>query len=56
MIGLCLLSINNQFNLEFGMGEALIIGMCFAYALQIIMISKFAPMPMPLTWRLSNLP
>jgi len=43
IIGLCLLSINNQFNFEFGIGEALILGSAFAYALHIIMISKFAP-------------
>jgi drug/metabolite transporter (DMT)-like permease len=43
VLGLCLLSINNQFNIEFGMGEALILGCALAYAMHIIMISKFAP-------------
>ncbi|MDQ6643443.1 MAG: DMT family transporter [Chloroflexota bacterium] len=43
VIGLCLLSLNNQFNLEFGVGEALILGCALAYAMHIIMISKFAP-------------
>jgi drug/metabolite transporter (DMT)-like permease len=43
VIGLCLLSINNQFNLEFGVGEALILGSALAYAMHIIMIGKFAP-------------
>lgn len=43
VIGLILLSINNQFNFEFGLGEALILGCAFAFALHIISISKFVP-------------
>ena len=43
VIGLTLLSINNQFNFEFGLGEALILGCAFAFALHIINISKFVP-------------
>lgn len=43
VIGLCLLSINNQFNLDFGVGEALILGCALAYAIHILMIGKFAP-------------
>ena len=43
VVGLCLLSINNTFNLVFGVGEALILGCALAFAMQIIMISKFAP-------------
>lgn len=43
VIGLTLLSINNQLNFEFGLGEALILGCAFAFALHIISISKFVP-------------
>lgn len=43
VIGLTLLSINNQFSFEFGLGEALILGCAFAFALHIISISKFVP-------------
>ena len=43
VVGLCLLSINNTFNLAFGIGEALLLGCAVAFAMQIIMISKFAP-------------
>ena len=43
VIGLTLLSINNQFNFEFGLGEALILGCALAFALHIISISKFVP-------------
>ncbi len=43
VIGLTLLSINNQFTFEFGLGEALVLGCAFAFALHIISISKFVP-------------
>ena len=43
LVGLCLLSINNSFNLVFGVGEALILGCALAFAMHIVMISKFAP-------------
>ncbi|MHB8596033.1 MAG: DMT family transporter [Ktedonobacteraceae bacterium] len=43
VIGLILLSINNQFSFEFGLGEALMLGCAFAFALHIISISKFVP-------------
>jgi drug/metabolite transporter (DMT)-like permease len=43
VVGLCLLSINNSFNLVFGVGEALILGCALAFAMHIVMISKFAP-------------
>ena len=43
VVGLCLLSINNTFNLVFGIGEALLLGCAVAFAMQIIMIGKFAP-------------
>lgn len=43
LIGLTLLSVTNQFNLVFGLGELLILGCAFAFALHIVCISKFAP-------------
>jgi drug/metabolite transporter (DMT)-like permease len=43
IIGLFLLSVNNTFNLEFGVGEVLILGCALAFAMHIVMISKFAP-------------
>jgi drug/metabolite transporter (DMT)-like permease len=43
VIGLTLLSMNNSFHLTFGFGELLILGAAFAFAMQIVCISKFAP-------------
>lgn len=43
LLGLTLLSVNNQFNLTFGFGEILILGGAFAFALHIVCIGKFAP-------------
>lgn len=43
VLGLFLLSLNRQFSLAFGPGEWLILGCAVAFALQIILISKFAP-------------
>jgi len=43
VVGLCLLSINNTLNLAFGVGEALLLGCAVAFAMQIIMIGKYAP-------------
>jgi drug/metabolite transporter (DMT)-like permease len=43
LLGLFLLSVNSQFNLSFGTGEWLILGCAVAFALQIVLISKFAP-------------
>jgi drug/metabolite transporter (DMT)-like permease len=43
LLGLALLSITNSFNLVFGLGEVLILGCAFAFALHIVCISKFAP-------------
>ena len=43
VVGLGLLSINDSFNLVFGVGEALILGCALAFAMHIVMISKFAP-------------
>lgn len=41
LLGLTLLSINKDFNLSFGLGEALILGCAVAFALHIVCISKF---------------
>jgi drug/metabolite transporter (DMT)-like permease len=43
VLGLVLLSLNNQFNFTFGPGEALMLGCAFAFAMHIVCISKFAP-------------
>jgi drug/metabolite transporter (DMT)-like permease len=43
VLGLFLLSVNKQFTLSFGPGEWLILSCAVAFALQIILISKFAP-------------
>ncbi len=43
IIGLALLSINNEFNFVFGLGETLILCCAFAFAMHIVCISKFAP-------------
>ena len=42
-IGMFLLSIGDSFNLEFGTGEALVLGCAFCFALQIVLISRYAP-------------
>ncbi|MBX5456824.1 MAG: DMT family transporter [Thermogemmatispora sp.] len=41
LLGLTLLSVNKNFNLSFGLGEALILGCAVAFALHIVCISKF---------------
>lgn len=41
VLGLALLSLTNQFNFQFGLGETLELGCAFAFALQIVCISKF---------------
>ncbi|WP_052890060.1 DMT family transporter [Thermogemmatispora carboxidivorans] len=41
LLGLTLLSVNKDFNLSFGLGEALILGCAIAFALHIVCISKF---------------
>lgn len=43
VLGLFLLSINEQFNLIFGPGEWLLLTSAVAFAIQIILISRFAP-------------
>jgi drug/metabolite transporter (DMT)-like permease len=43
LTGLFLLSSNDKFNLEFGLGEVLILGAAIAFALHIVNVSKFAP-------------
>lgn len=43
MLGLLLLSINPQFSLTFGRGEWLMLCCAISFALQIVLISKFAP-------------
>ena len=43
LLGLCLLSINKQFNLSFGLGEWLVLCCAVSFALQIVFINKFAP-------------
>jgi drug/metabolite transporter (DMT)-like permease len=43
VVGLVLLSINQQFNLQFGLGEALVLGCAFAFAMHIVCIGKFVP-------------
>ena len=42
-LGMGLLSINDNFNLDFGMGELLVLGCAVACALHIVTVSKFAP-------------
>jgi drug/metabolite transporter (DMT)-like permease len=42
LAGLILLSVNNQFTLQFGPGEALVLGCAFAFAMQIVCIGTFA--------------
>jgi drug/metabolite transporter (DMT)-like permease len=43
VIGLILISVNNSFQLTFGLGELLVIGCAVSAALHVIMVSKFAP-------------
>src|SRR5258708_19854001 len=43
IIGLTLISIDNEFNFVFGPGEVLILCCAVAFALHIVCISKFAP-------------
>lgn len=43
IIGLALISINNEFNFVFSPGETLILCCAFAFAMHIVSISKFAP-------------
>ena len=42
-VGLTLLSMGNDFNLEFGLGEGLVLGCAICFAWQIILISRLAP-------------
>lgn len=46
-IGMFLLSIGDSFNLEFGTGEALVLGCAICFALQIVLISRYAPRQNP---------
>lgn len=41
LAGLTLLSVNDQFTLQFGLGEVLVLGCAFAFAMQIVCISTF---------------
>ncbi len=43
LVGLFLLSVNKQFTLNIGLGEWLLLACAFAFAIQIVLISKFAP-------------
>ncbi|HEY0756651.1 MAG TPA: DMT family transporter [Ktedonobacteraceae bacterium] len=43
LAGLFLLSLNRQFNLSIGIGEWLLLACAVAFAMQIVLISKFAP-------------
>lgn len=43
VVGLVLLSVNQQFNLQFGLGEALMVACAFAFAMHIVCIGKFVP-------------
>lgn len=43
LLGLALLSLNGQLDLALEPGEALVLGCAVAFALQIVLISKFAP-------------
>ena len=43
LAGLFLLSVNTQFSLSIGLGEWLLLGCALAFAMQIVLISKFAP-------------
>jgi drug/metabolite transporter (DMT)-like permease len=42
-VGMTLLSMGDRLNLEFGIGEALVLGCAFCFAFQIVLISRFAP-------------
>lgn len=41
--GMFLLSIGDKFNLEFGIGEALVFGCAVCFAFQVVLVSRFAP-------------
>jgi drug/metabolite transporter (DMT)-like permease len=43
LLGLSLLSINKQFNLVFGQGEWLMLCCAISFALQVVLVGKFAP-------------
>lgn len=43
VIGLILLSVDNTFNLAFSLGELLVLGCAFGFALHIVSIGKFLP-------------
>ena len=43
LVGLFLLSVNKQLSLSLGLGEWFLLACAFAFALQIVLISKFAP-------------
>lgn len=43
VIGLTLLSVNRQFDVSLGVGEFLLLGCAFAFALHIVCINKFGP-------------
>lgn len=43
LAGLFLLSVNKQLNLSIGLGEWFLLACAFAFAMQIVLISKFAP-------------
>lgn len=43
VVGLTLLSLNRQFDFSFGVGEFLLLGCAFAFALHIVCINKFGP-------------
>jgi drug/metabolite transporter (DMT)-like permease len=43
LVGLVLLSVNKQFTLSIGLGEWFLLACAFAFAMQIVLISKFAP-------------
>lgn len=42
-IGMFLLSIGNSFNLDFGLGEGLALGCAICFALQVVLVSRYAP-------------
>lgn len=42
-IGLTLLSLGNGLSLDFGLGEMLLLGCAFSFALQILAVSRYAP-------------
>ncbi|MBN9387064.1 MAG: EamA family transporter [Chloroflexi bacterium] len=46
-IGMFLLSTGNSLNLEFGLGETLALGCSICFALQVVLVSRFAPRQNP---------